>query len=546
MRVANVFSRYARRGGMGLLMAWLPITVSAATLPAVDETTASPPLLSDRLDAASPRLARFYALHGGAPVWQDREAVATLVELLNALEAEGLDPADYRPARLEREAEAALDPAASEAAGIRFDLDASRTLLAALSQLRRGRLDPHDVYPDWEIPVAAPRLDLVGIERALAAGDVEAALALARPQGENYAELRRALASYRHIARLGGWPMLPVRQAPLRPGDVDADIALLRRRLAMIGELEVMAADVLHYPEVALEAPAQHRYDATLEAAVKRFQRRHMLAADGVIGPRTRAALNVPARARIETLRANLERARWLSGDRPAWRLEVDLAGQRLDYRRPNGDHWGARVVVGQPGRASPVLRSEITYLTLNPTWTVPPTIMREDVLPRLRRDLGYLAEHDMIALDHEGRRLDPRGVDWQRPGAVMLRQRAGPRNPLGRMVLRFPNDHLVYLHDTPARGLFRRPQRALSSGCIRVENVAELTRLLIADSGSRIALASRIASGETTNVSLARPVPLALHYWTAKGESGGLASFRPDIYDRDPALIRALAAPAS
>ncbi|RAH38428.1 murein L,D-transpeptidase [Halomonas sp. SL1] len=556
MRVANVLPRYLRRGGMIMLVALLPITANAETASeadadAVDESAAPASLLDERLEAASPRLARFYALHGGMPVWQDRAAVTTLVELLEALEGDGLDPADYRPERLAREAEAALDPAASEAARVRFDLDASRTLLDALTQLQRGRLDPRDVYPDWEIPVAPPRLDLVGIERAIADGDVETVLALARPEGEEYAGLKRALTRYRHIAGLGGWPMLPARQAPLRPGHVDEDVALLRRRLAMIGELEVMAADVTHYlpnhPDIALESPGQHRYDDTLAAAVRRFQRRHMLAEDGVIGPNTRAALNVPARVRIEALRANLERARWLSGERSGWRLEVDLAGQRLDYHRPNGERWGARVIVGQPGRASPVLRSEITYLTLNPTWTVPPTIMREDVLPRVRRDLGYLTEHDMEAIDPQGRRLDPEAVDWQQPGAVMLRQRAGPRNPLGRLVLRFPNDHLVYLHDTPARGLFRRPQRALSSGCIRVENVAELTRLLIDDSGSRIALDRRLAGGETDNVSLARPVPLALHYWTAEGEADGLASFRPDVYGRDAALIAALAdAPAS
>ena len=560
MRVANVLPRELRRSGMVLLLACWPAAASAEAPAApvdggapADEpaAVAAPSPLGERLEAASPRLARFYALQGGAPVWQDRAAVATLIALLEALEDDGLDPGDYRPERLAREAETALAPAASEAARARFDLDASRALLDALTQLQRGRLDPRDVYPDWEIPVAPPRLDLVGIVRALQAGDAEAALALARPEGETYAGLRQALTRYRHIARLGGWPTLPARQTPLRPGDVDEDVALLRRRLAMIGELEVMAADVTHYlpslPDIALEAPAQNRFDDTLAAAVRRFQRRHMLAEDGVIGPRTRAALNVPARVRIETLRANLERARWLSGERPEWRLEVDLAGQRLDYHRPNGERWGARVIVGQPDRASPVLRSEITYLTLNPTWTVPPTIMREDVLPRVRRDLGYLSEHDMEAIDPQGRRLDPEAVDWQQPGAVMLRQRAGPRNPLGRLVLRFPNDHLVYLHDTPARGLFQRPQRALSSGCIRVENVDELTRLLIDDSGSRIALERRLAGGATDNVSLARPVPLALHYWTAEGEADGLASFRPDVYDRDPALMAALAdAPAS
>ncbi|MFG6176047.1 murein L,D-transpeptidase [Halomonas sp. THAF12] len=559
MRTADTLTRGIQRGGMILLLTLLPLAAGAdETLPseasgeagsvpdvaAKEMATPGVAPLTERLREASPRLSRFYALNGNVLVWQDRDAVATLVELLRALENEGLSPADYSPGRLEQEARTALDPAADADGRARFDLDASRTLLTALTHLQRGRLDPHRVYPGWEIPVAPPRLDLVGITRALDGGDVPAALALARPAGETYRQLQRALVRYRHIVRLGGWPTLPSREAALRPGDTHSDVALLRQRLAMIGELEVMAADVMHYPDIALEAPAQNRYDPDLVAAVRRFQRRHMLADDGVIGPRTRAALNVPARLRAATLRANLERARWLSDGLSGWWVEVDLAGQRLQYHRPDGTSWSSRVIVGQPGRATPVLRSSITYLTLNPTWTVPPTIMREDVLPQLRRDPGYLAEHDMIALSHDGQRLDPQGIDWRQPGAVMLRQRAGAGNPLGRLVLRFPNDHLVYLHDTPAQYLFGRPQRARSSGCIRVEGVAELTRLLIADSRSAINLDALLARGETRNVSLARPVPLALHYWTAEGEPGGLASFRPDIYDRDPALIAALAGP--
>ncbi|WP_246007495.1 L,D-transpeptidase family protein [Halomonas nitroreducens] len=500
--------------------------------------------LEDALRASPPRVSALYVRRGGELAWQDRDKVAALVDLLHALDDEGLTPADYRPARLEREAGDALDASVDEAARARFDVLASDTLLRALTHLQRGRLDPGEVYPGWEIPVPPPELDLMAITRALKAGEVQRVLAMARPATDGYDALRRSLARYRNIVRLGGWPLLPVRDTALRPGDVDADVALLRRRLAAIGELEVMAADVAHYPDVALEAPAPHHYDAELVEAVRRFQRRHMLDDDGIVGPRTRAALNVPAAQRLATIRANLERARWLSGTLPDHRVTVDVPGQWLRYRRPDGETWRTRIIVGQPGRPTPVLHSSITHLTLNPTWTVPPTILREDILPQLRRDPGYLAAHEMVALTPQGQRLDPWRIDWWRPGAVMLRQRAGPANPLGQLVLRFPNDHLVYLHDTPSRQLFRRPQRALSSGCIRVEGVIELARMLFEDTGTSRDLMDLIAGGETRNVSLARPVPLALHYWTARVEQGSLPSFRPDIYDRDDPLIAALDRP--
>lgn len=526
--------------GMLLLLSLGPVAAQAvaSTSPAVAASTEWP-------GVATARLERFYALQGGAPVWQNETEVTALVELLQRLEGEGLTPRDYRPDELRHEARLAFAEGASAERRTRFDRRASETLLRALGHLQRGRLDPADLYPDWEVAVPPPALDWVAITRALKAGEVTAALAMARPDTEGYEGLRQALARYRRIVRLGGWPSLPVRDAVLRPGDVHADVVLLRRRLAAVGELEVMVADVEHYPGIALEAPAPHHYDASLAEAVRRFQRRHRLEDDGVIGPQTRAALNVPATQRLATLGANLERARWWSGGLPFPHVRVDVAGQRLRYRRPDGRAWEARVIVGQPGRPTPVLQSAITHLTLHPTWTVPPTILREDVLPRVRRDPSYLAVHDMEVFSPQGRRLEPWRVEEWRPGAVVLRQRPGPRNPLGLLVLRFPNRHLVYLHDTPAQALFGRPQRALSSGCIRVEGILELADMLVEDTGTPHDLKGLVARGETRNVSLARSVPLALDYWTAwVEEKGGLPSFRPDIYDRDAPLIVALARP--
>lgn len=156
----------------------------------------------------------------------------------------------------------------------------------------------------------------------------------------------------------------------------------------------------------------------------------------------------------LNQIRANLERARWLlHGEARAFIL-VDIAGYRISYFRPNGEIWRSRIVVGRPYRSTPSLRSEITHLTVNPTWTVPPTIYREDSLPKIRDDIGYLYRQNMSVLNLRGQRLDPQQIDWWNPGSIMLRQDPGPTNALGQLVLRFPNNHSVYLHDTPAQAL--------------------------------------------------------------------------------------------
>ena len=489
-------------------------------------------------------LRHFYAARESRPAWVERQRVASFAEALQTLEGDGLDPRDYRADALVAEQRRLEEAGAGHRELARFDLQASEALLTALRHLQRGRLDPRDVDPEWEIPPAAPPLDLAAISRAVDGERFEQAFGEVRPPYAPYERLRSGLARYRNIERVGGWAPLPGEPRVLRRGDVDDVVALLRSRLAMEGELEVMAADPGAFPGAELDTPDPRRFDAALEAAVKRFQRRHLLEADGIVGPQTRAALNVPVAVRIDQIRLNLERARWLLHGLPEAFVLVDIAGYQLSYFRPNGELWRTRIVVGRPYRRTPSLRSEITHMTVNPTWTIPPTILREDVLPQVRRDLGYLWRERLQVLSPSGAPLDPWQVDWNNPGNIMLRQAPGPQNALGQVAIRFPNDHLVYLHDTPAQGLFAREQRAFSSGCIRVQGVLEFAQLLFDDTGSNQNLGALIEAGQTRNVSLARRMPVILHYWTVHpGEEGQLV-FRPDIYERDDALLRALNRP--
>lgn len=539
----------------------------------VDDTN-DRPSISRALADESKLLQEFYARRDHRPAWQDEETVDGLVSTLRTLEEDGLTPNDYRPDDIEAEYRSVRDEDADSERQIRYELFASRMLFTALEHLQRGKVDPKSLSADWEVPVEAPDLDLAAISDAIDQQRFDRILEEARPPYTPYQRLREGLARYRDIERQGGWERLPERDSALRVGDVDDDVVLLRERLAVAGMLENGAANDGGEGNIdennrdennrdednrdednraagngaasgeARQGDDPRRFDSDLKAAVRRFQQRHLLEPDGIVGRQTLAALNVPVERRIDQIRLNMERARWLLHGLPEAYVLVDIAGYELSYFRPDGEIWRSRIVVGQPYRRTPSLRSEITHMTVNPTWTIPPTILRQDVLPAVRRDLGYLWRERIQVLSPSGEPLDPWRVDWDNPGNIVLRQAPGPQNALGLLVIRFPNDHMVYLHDTPAQGNFSRQQRAFSSGCIRVENIRELAQLLFDDTDSDQDIDARIDSGETRNVSLANRMPVILHYWTVNPDDDGALSFRPDIYERDDELLRELDRP--
>ena len=478
----------------------------------------------------------FYAERGFAPAWDRAERLQRLIAALEGLAQDGLDPDLYGLAELRSRAAEGVG-GADEAACT--DMLATRAYLNALLHLALGRLDPAQVDPIWRYGDAPP-LDSRRLRIIMLAGsaldDPARAFERVRPDFPQYRDLRKAYARLEVRAQATEWPRIP--QGPLlREGTSDPRVPLLRQRLAVSPAIlpVPMSGEPLHHSV----------YDAELVQAVTAFQRSHHLQADGIVGPETLAALNVPLADRLVQIRVNLERLRWLAREEEDSFVLVDIAGAEISFFRAGERVWSARTQVGRPSRPTPRLRSEITHLTFNPTWTVPPTILRNDMLPSIREDIGYLDRNRLRILDYDGNRLDPEEVDWDSPAGIMLRQDPGPDNALGRVAIRFPNPFLVYLHDTPSQRHFAADRRAVSSGCVRVERPMELVDLLMADgSDAGSGAAKRLLNEDRThNFHLARPIPIILAYWTADADADGNIRFRPDIYRTDERVARALAA---
>ncbi len=488
--------------------------------------------------AATPLLARLYQGSGFRPQWTHPRQPDLLVGIATRTADEGLEPGDYHVSTLQELLARAAELPNDATLAADFELLLSDALVRLAYHLRFGKVDPQKLDPSWnfsrELTLENPATWLAQTIRSPELGQTLDDL---RPQGPYYTGLTSALARYRAYAATGDWPLL-AEGPSLKPGATDVRVRLLRQRLA--------AED---YP-AAIGTADDDRYDEALVEVVRTYQRRNGLDDDGVLGRKSLAALNVPVAARIEQLRLNLERIRWVFRDLEREFIAVNIAAYHAAWVRDGKTVWDSRAVVGKPYRQTPVFKARMQYLVLNPTWTVPPTILRQDILPRLRQDPGYLATRGLQVIDGRGRTIDPAGIDWKTTTArnfpYLLRQGPGPDNALGRVKFMFPNPHLVYLHDTPARELFARAERSFSSGCIRIEKPIELAGLLLAGDQrwTREALDAAIAGGRTQDVRLPQEITVMLLYLTAFPGPDGQVQFREDVYKRDGALLKALNGP--
>jgi L,D-transpeptidase YcbB len=337
-----------------------------------------------------------------------------------------------------------------------------------------------------------------------------------------YDRINEAMLSYSAIEVRGGWPALA--KVNLAPGASGPDVARLRARLAVTDDL----------PADVAEGDA---YDTMLTEAVKRFQVRHGLPETGTVGPQTLEALNVPVGKRIRQLAASLDRLQGMGFTFGQRYVVVNIPAAVAEAVEDGKVARRYVAVVGKADRPSPTLVTQISAVNLNPTWTVPLSIVKKDIVAKMRKDPGYVTRMQMRVLDAGGNEIDPRSVDWNSDRApnFTIRQDSGNHNALGNLRIDMPNPHSVYMHDTNHRNLFSADYRFQSSGCTRVQDVRDLAAWLLQDTAwSRREIDAEIATGKRTTVRLARGVPVAWIYLTGWASPDGTIHFRNDVYGHD------------
>ncbi|KAB2941276.1 MAG: L,D-transpeptidase family protein [Hyphomicrobium sp.] len=340
----------------------------------------------------------------------------------------------------------------------------------------------------------------------------------------NLAPTKAAIARYEEIVATGGFPLVP--EVELEPGATDPAVAVLRRRLMRSGDLTGDSS----YPD---------HFGSDLDTAVKRFQASNGLAPTGIVDKRTIAALNVPSEVRLTQLKTNLTRLTDLAKIVGKRYVLVNIPAAQVEAVETNAVVSRHSGVVGKPDRPTPLLRSTITDLAFNPMWTLPPTVIKEDLIPK-GRDMQQKGESVLVKFGIDayegGKKVAPESIDWAsgRPTQLSYRQAPGKDNPLGFLKINFANSSSVYMHDSPKESLFGRNFRAASSGCVRVQNIEQLAAWLLTGQGTAEQVEHLKESGQTKTVRLRKPVTLYFAYVTAWATPDGVIQFRPDVYLKD------------
>jgi murein L,D-transpeptidase YcbB/YkuD len=476
----------------------------------------------------SAALAAFYEARNYAPVWVPdglmTDRARALIERIAAADTDGLEPAAYElpSVTLGKFGKAAPEYTA------RADLLLSQAIIAYSREAYAGRVDPADVSSDigYERHLPDP---VEALSKVSGAADAVAALVSYNPPHPEFEALRKKLAELRAADEAEGPIAIPEGQT-LKLGVADARIGFLRKRLNVSSDVES--------PEIFDEAVAE---------AVKAFQASAQLKPDGIVGPRTVAAMNAGPVDLVPAVLVNMEKWRWMPRDLGRFHVRVSIPDYTVTVRKDGGIIHTTRVVVGKTTNKTPIFSDEIEHIVVNPAWNVPVSIATKEMLPAVRANPGALRGYQVFALiKGRYRAVDPRRINWRKIDMrkIQIRQPPGERNALGKIKFMFPNPYSVYLHDTPSKSLFAHDRRAYSHGCVRVMDPMEFADALLSEEKDlNAAYLKKLFGGKERTVKLTRKVPVHLTYFTAWVDEAGTLQTRDDVYGHDSRIEAGLGA---
>ncbi|MEM8651965.1 MAG: L,D-transpeptidase family protein [Pseudomonadota bacterium] len=495
--------------------------------------------LRSRIDAAQSetqrvRLNEIHDYYSGVEfkaIWVKDDAPSAkakaVLEALRRARDDGLRSEDYDTEALAEKLSASTLSALAD-----LEIHMSTSLVSFAQHLKAGRVDPlavtkrNVVYPKKLSPIKI-------LTDGATTQNIKAYLRLLAPHTPRYERLRTALKEYRRMASSGGWPQIAGGQV-LKPGMEDERVPALRGRLKISGDYQ---------NGVLVENP--NLYDGAIVEAVKRFQERHGLEIDGVIGPNTLTEINITVEQRIVTMEHNLERRRWMQDDYGQYYIFANLADQVVKVVRNEKTIYAEIIQVGLPYHQTPVFSDEMEYIEINPYWNVPYSIATREMLPKLRRNANAFSSQNFEVI-RGGQVINASAVPWRSYSRanfpVRLRQKPGPKNALGRVKFMFPNKHNVYIHDTPSKQKFNRASRFFSHGCLRLKDPFRLAEVLLGNQGwTKGRIDATVKKGKRRVVRLEEKIPVHIAYLTSWVNKDGSIHFRRDVYERDTILAKAL-----
>ncbi len=487
---------------------------------------------------SSKLLPKVYVENNFYPLWlkssNDLVRLDSFLKYIEQLEYHGFNPSDYHLDALKAIRSELTAESSSPYLIAAIDILASDAFLLIASHLYNGKINPESLKTEWGIQRQRPELALdEKLCKIVYSDSIHEFMELFYPKNRYYTNVVEEVKFLKDNITQEEKIQIPSNRLTL---DVDQDSTYNYEIAKRLEELGYLQRDTSFY-----EDSLTHLLDG-----IKKLQTSFGLIPDGRVGLNTLEAMNLSKEEKLKKLLVNLERMRWLPEEKTARRVLVNIADFTLDFMEDEDTIIHMRTVVGRDFRQTPVFEAKMTYLVFSPTWTIPPGILRNDVLPAVAKDMAYLAKNNMVVLDRSGKKIDANSIDWKKARTgnfpYMIRQMPGDNNALGRVKFMFPNKFNVYLHDTPSKNLFDRDNRTFSSGCIRVEQPTELAFHLLQDTvnWNYPTIRQNMGLKNERTVVLKNPVGVYIYYLTAWGSKEGVY-YRKDIYSRDEELYLAL-----